>query len=137
MLSIFSTALSGASAATIRLEAVASNIANADSNGALPSNAMPGLQQVYQPLRVEQSSLGGASGPAGTTATLRSTTPAYLAVYDPSASYADQNGLVAAPNVDPVKEITDMIDASAAFTANLKTVDAASDLVKRLYDLSA
>ncbi len=103
-MNVFSTALSGLNAATRRLESVASNVANKDSRGALPTNTAQGVKQPYQPIRIEQSSTAGAGGPAGTTATLRSTTPAYLAVYDPTANYADENGFVAEPNVDLVQE---------------------------------
>jgi flagellar basal-body rod protein FlgC len=39
-------------------------------------------------------------------------------VYDPSHPDADQNGYVAMPNVNIVKEMTDMISATRAYEAN-------------------
>jgi flagellar basal-body rod protein FlgC len=135
MLDAFSAALSGLSAATRRLEASANNIANADSRGPLASTGDPAARQAYQPVRVEQTSTSGAGGRSGTIANFRGTTPAYLAVYDPQASDADANGLVAAPNVDLLQETTELTEASASFELNQKAIQAASDMVKRLYDL--
>ena len=131
MLNVMSAALSGLSASAMRLEAVANNIANKDSRGGLPSAGAEIAQQPYKPVQVESASL--ASG--GVSAGLRSTTPAYLAVYDPQASYADGQGLAGAPNVDPLRETTNGIEASASFKANAKTVQAIDDLVRKLYDL--
>ncbi len=124
--------LTGMSAATDRLEAIASNVANISSGGGLPKAGAPIGQEAYQPIRVEQSSQGDLGG---TYATMRSTTPAYLAVYDPQASYADESGMVAMPNVDPVQERTGLVEAEARFTVNAKTLQAQNDLVKKLYDL--
>jgi flagellar basal-body rod protein FlgC len=131
MIDAVSSALAGISAATRRFEAAANNIANQDSRGALPTNIMPGAQQPYQPVRVEQVSTP-SGGPA---ASLRSTTPAYLAVYDPQSSDADGNGFVAQPNVDTVEETTQEIEANAQLQANLQILQATDAMVRRLYDL--
>ncbi len=39
--------------------------------------------------------------------------------YDPSNPLADKNGYVKLPNVDPVKEMVDMISAMRSYEANL------------------
>ncbi len=39
--------------------------------------------------------------------------------YDPSSPLADKNGYVKLPNVDPVKEMVDMISAMRSYEANL------------------
>jgi flagellar basal-body rod protein FlgC len=135
MLDAFSAALSGLSAASRRLEASANNIANAQSRGALPSAGDAAARQAYQPVRVEQTSTGGASGGQGTIANFRGTTPSFLAVFDPQHSAANVDGFVAEPNVDLVEETTELTEASASFEANQKAIQAASDLVKKLYDL--
>jgi flagellar basal body rod protein FlgC len=72
----------------------------------------------------------------GTIANFRGTTPAYLVVYDPRASYADTSGFVAEPNVDLTEETVELTEASASFELNLKAIQATSDLVKKLYDLA-
>ena len=40
-------------------------------------------------------------------------------VYDPSHPDADENGYVTYPNVNVVQEMTDLIDASRSYEANI------------------
>jgi flagellar basal-body rod protein FlgC len=134
MLSAIS-ALSGMQAASLRLTATANNIANINSNGALPNSpqaAVPGAPQAYQPVRVDQS-----SGPGGVTvATVHNITPAYIPELDPTASYADSQGMVAAPNVDLTNEMVNLVSAKQDFTLNAKVAQSINDLVQKLFDLT-
>jgi flagellar basal-body rod protein FlgC len=133
MLAAIATAVSGLRAATLRLEASAGNVANIGSRGALP----PGAPQAYQPVRVEQTSMtrpGGAGG--GTMAAVRNVSPAWRAAYDPGAGFADASGMVAEPNVDLIGETLEQATAKAAFMANLRTLQTAQDMVRRLYELT-
>jgi len=127
MLAAIATAVCGLRAATLRREASASDVANIGSRGALP----PGAPQAYQPVGVEQA--GMASG--GTLATVRDVSPAWRIAYDASASFADAAGIVAEPNVDLVGEALEQETAQVAFLANLRTLQAAQDMVRRLYEL--
>ena len=43
-------------------------------------------------------------------------------VYDPSHPDANEEGYVMMPNVDKIKEMSDMMSASNAYTANLTTI---------------
>jgi len=124
-----SIALSGMLAESTRLNVAASNIANARATGALePAN---GAAAAYQPLGVEQSSMPGG----GTVAIVRPLIPGSTAAYEPSASFADENGYVAAPNVDLLGEITGLMQASHGFRANLAVFETASDMMRALFDL--
>lgn len=138
MLAAIASAISGMRAATLRLEASASNIANMGSEGALPSSstAPAGAPRAYQPVRVEQTSVPGFGAGGGTVATVRNASPAWLAAYDPDASFADANGMVAAPNVDLIGETLEQVAAEASFMANIKVLEAAQGMVKRLYELA-
>lgn len=130
MLSAMS-ALSGMQAASLRLTASANNIANVNSNGALPSSGQAGAPQPYQPVQVEQT--GGADGT--TVATIRNVSPAYVAVSAPSASYANDQGMVAAPNVDLLTEMLNIMMAKQDFALNAKVAQSIDEMVKKLYDL--
>lgn len=132
MLSAISSALSGMMAATRRLDASASNVANAQSDGPLtrtPGNG--GAPAAYQPVEVVQS----ATGDGGTVATYAPAKPATVPAYDPGAAYADSQGLVAAPNVDPVRETVNQLTARASYQANLRTVQTADRMQKSLLDI--
>src|SRR5262249_44988488 len=123
MSGISTIALSGMNAATRRLEVSASNVANLRSNGALPpaDGTLPtGAQQAYAPLRVVQT----ANADGGTQTSVATVAPAYVATSDPQAPFANQDGLVAEPNVDISQEMVNQVLASYSFAANAKVLKA-------------
>src|ERR687883_517783 len=103
MSNISTIALSGMNAAARRLDVSASNIANASSAGALPvDGAVPsGAPRAYVPLQVVETE----SATGGTQTSVTSVTPASVATSDPSAPFANEDGLVATPNVDLAQEM--------------------------------
>ncbi len=126
-----SIAASGMAAAMTSLTASASNIANADSTGPVPGPQaanFPG--SVYQPAVVVQTALpdGGVSATV-----LRPTS--YAQSYNPSAPFADAQGMVATPNVDLASEMVNQLQATLAFRANLKMFQAADRNAKSLLDV--
>ena len=130
-MSTLSIATSGLSAASLRLDVAASNIANSLTTGPLPATEGSGasaggatssgntsnLPTVYTPLQVNQSDQSGG----GTVATVSAVSPAFVAQSDPGAWYANQDGLVAAPNVDLASEFVQLLTAKYAF-ADRKSV---------------
>jgi flagellar basal-body rod protein FlgC len=146
-MSTLSIATSGLSAASLRLNVAASNIANvlttgplpatggsgASSGGAGPSSNSSNLPAVYVPLQVNQADQSGG----GTVATVSAVSPGFVAQYDPSAPYANQDGLVAAPNVDLASEFVQLLTAKYAFAANAKVVQTYYDTTKSLLDITA
>ena len=51
--------------------------------------------------------------------------------YDPSHPDADENGYVSYPNVNVVTEMTDMIDATRSFEANVTAFEASKTLISK------
>jgi flagellar basal-body rod protein FlgC len=136
MSSISTIALSGMNAAARRLEVSASNIANAASTGALPNadGTVPaGAPTAYAPLEVIQT----ASAGGGTETAVTTIKPSTTAVSDPQAPFANQNGLVAAPNVDLSRELVGQMIASYSFAANAKVMAADNRMTKTLLDIKA
>jgi flagellar basal-body rod protein FlgC len=134
MLAAIASAASGMRAATLRLEASASNVASMRSSGVLPSSstASAGAPQAYEPVRIEQTSAGGG----GTVAMVRVAAPAWRAAYAPDAGFADPNGMVAEPNVDLMGEALEQATAEASFLASLRVFEAAQAMVRSLYELA-
>ena len=136
-------AQSGMLASTARLAASASNVANVRTRGPIPPTsasepvrpAASGTGQVYQAVEVVQRSVG--TGGAGVAVAYRPTIPSHVREYDPSSPDADSRGMVAAPNVDDVREAASRIEAELAFRANLSVFEAADAMTRRLLDLSA
>lgn len=52
-------------------------------------------------------------------------------VYDPSHPDADENGYVTYPNVNIVQEMTDLIDASRAYEANISAFNATKTMANK------
>lgn len=125
-----SIARSGLDASMLRLTASASNIANAQSNGAVPGS---GGQAAYRPVRAELSP--GAGG--GVQGRLVPADPAYRLTYDPSSVHANAQGMIAAPDVDVTSELVEQLSAKLAFEANLKVLATAGEMERRSIQLWA
>ncbi len=129
-----SIAASGMAAAALRLRVSASNVANALSFGPLPTaKNSQGFPPAYIPLRVDQTDV--AFG--GTAATVGTILPSYVPVYDPTAPYADNSGMVAAPNVDLGSQLLEQMLARYTFAANAKVAGADARMMGFLLDITA
>ena len=124
-------ALSGMKAALQRFDAAANNIANVRSYGPLPSAAATGYPPVYTPVDVVQMSVPGG----GVVSRVINSPRGPVAYYDPSAPYADANGMVAAPDIDLAVEFVDLITAELDFAANLMVLRVESDMMASLFDI--
>jgi flagellar basal-body rod protein FlgC len=126
---IFDVAGSGMSAQSVRLNTVASNLANADSISGDPSTVYKARHPIFEAVR---SSL--ASGTDGGNAAVHvrgimesQATP--NARYEPGNPLANQDGYVYSPNVNVVEEMVDMISASRAYQNNVEVMNTSKDLM--------
>jgi|SRR5689334_11385254 flagellar basal-body rod protein FlgC len=127
-------AVSGLSVASLRLQVAAGNIANALSDGPLPGTPNPeNFPPAYSVLRVNQSDLVGG----GTTATVTAVTPTTVSSYDPTAAFADTDGMVARPNVDLASEFVQLLIARYTFAANARVIRADAQMSTALLNISA
>ena len=147
MSDILGIALSGAAAATKRIDATASNLANQRTTGRLPdtkgadakgATGAADSRAPYTPLTTSQSDLRTANGQgAGTTAALKPLSQPFVAEYDPSSSDANAEGMVGAPNVDTDQQVGQQILGSRAYSASLSMVRTSSDMMKDLLSMKA
>ena len=130
---------SGPTASTAELAASASNVANAQSVGPLSgagwgpaavvgSGGTGSTAQAYQPVTAVQSTAAGGGVAVGFAAVSPGTQPAY----DPQSPYADSQGLVAQPNVDPTQEAVNQIGALSAFQANVAVLEVSDEMQNSL-----
>ena len=126
---IFDIAGSGMSAQSVRLNTVASNLANADSVSGDPSNVYRAKHPVFQAV-LGGTGAGSDAATASVAVTGVAENPAAPASrYDPSNPLADGQGYVYAPNVNIVEEMTDMISASRSYQNNVEVLNTARDLM--------
>ena len=122
---IFSIAGSALTAQSARLNAVASNLANADSVVGSDGQPYRAKQVVFKATPVE----GGGTG-VRVTQVVESDAPLRM-TYDPANPAADEKGYVAMPNVNVVEEMVNMISASRAYQTNAEVMNTAKALVMK------
>jgi flagellar basal-body rod protein FlgC len=124
MTPVAAIALSGLTAATLKLNASASNLANAGDERAVGSAA-------YSPVGVVNSAAPGG-GVTAQAVTLRSPS---LVVFNPGSPVANAQGLVETPDISPIAEVSNQLAASHAFVVSLEALKVANDEEKTLLDL--
>ena len=133
----------GLTAQRLRMDVTAENLANAQSTRG-PNGQPYRRKEVILQEGGFDSTLRAAmgAGPTGSAAGAgvqvggisEDQTPGRRA-YDPGHPDADANGYVTLPNVNPVTEMVDLIDASRAYEANVTAMQAAKQMFTRTLDL--
>ncbi len=148
-MSTLSIATSGLSAASLRLDVTASNIANALTTGPLPASDGSNVSgntassnsssnfSAYVPLQVNQVDQSSGSTPGGTAAVVSTVSPSFVPQFDPTSPFANQDGLIAAPNVDLASQFIQLLTAKYDFAANAKVIQAYDNTQKSLLDITA
>lgn len=125
-----SIAGSGMSAESQRLAAVASNLANANSTVDSAGQPYRAREVVFEAVSPAGEGMQPAAvGMAGVRVAgiVQSAAP-LRTVYDPGSSFANAQGYVQMPNVDPVGEMVNMISAQQDYQADLDAFNAAKTL---------
>ena len=129
---IFDIAGSGLSAQSVRLNTVASNLANADSVSGDPATVYKARHPVFQAVQQEiqgATSLDNQSEAAVRVSGIMESQAAPQMRYDPGNPLANAQGNVYAPNVNVIEEMTDMISASRAYQDNVEVMNTSKDLM--------
>jgi len=58
-------------------------------------------------------------------------------VYDPSHPDADEKGIVLMPNINPVEEMANLVNASRSYEANLAALQTARQLATKTMEIGA
>jgi len=125
----FDIAGSGMSAQSVRLNATASNLANADSIGGNPNSVYKARHPVFEAVRAGLSQPKDRSGAAVTVKNIVENNAPPIARYEPGNPLADANGFVYAPNVNVVEEMVDMISASRAYQNNVEVMNTSKEMM--------
>jgi len=129
---IFNIAGSGMSAESVRLNTVASNLANADSVSNTPGSAYKARYPVFQALQSSASAGADPASAADASVMVRgiveSTAPG-TASYDPGNPLADANGYVYSSNVNVVEQMADMISASRSYQNDADVLNTSKQLM--------
>jgi flagellar basal-body rod protein FlgC len=123
---IFNVSGSAMSAQSQRLNATASNIANADSATGPDGQPYKAKQVVFKAVPYGGIEDSGVK----VDQVVENQAPPKL-MYDPKHPLADANGYVAMPNVNPVEEMVNMISASRSYQTNVETMNTAKNMLMK------
>ncbi len=124
---IFDIAGSALAAQSVRLNTVASNLANAESVSGDPNTVFRPKEPVFEATPVAD----GESLPGVRVKEVAENTAAPLKRYEPGHPLADPEGYVYAPPVDAVAQMVNMISAARSYQANVEVMNTARDLTLR------
>lgn len=128
LFNVFKVSSSAMSAQSMRLNAVASNLANADSIVSSDGRPYRAKQVVFE--ATPMGDIGELSKGVRVRQVVEDAAPPRL-VYDPKNPAADDKGYVAFPNVNVVEEMTNMISASRSYQSNVEVMNTAKTMMLR------
>lgn len=130
---IFDIAGSAMSAQSVRLNATASNLANANSVAGKPEDAYRARQPVFQTVLTDQGSDPASAGVRVAGVVESSAPPARI--YQPGHPQADAEGYVYMSNVNVVDEMVNMISASRSYQNSIEVLNTSKELLLRTLTL--
>lgn len=126
LFNVFNISGSAMSAQSQRLNAVASNLANADSATSANGTPYKAKQVVFSAIPSNTAAVSGVK----VQKVIEDKSPPKV-VYDPKHPMADAKGYVTMPNVNVTEEMVNMISASRAYQNNVETMNAAKTLLMK------
>ena len=123
-----------------RMDTISENIANVnttrDSNGNVYRRKTVVFQEKSYPTFSESLSLANSHiGKGVKVSQIVEDTSEGNKVYDPSHPDADEDGYVPYPNVNTVTEMTNMIDATRAYEANVTVLNSTKNMALKALDI--
>lgn len=137
MFEIFDVAGQGMSAQNVRLNATASNIANANTVASSEKEGYRARSAVFQAIqsKVSNDLFGGETLKGVKVATIVESKQPLKMQYSPEHPQADENGYIYLPNVNVIQEMADMIAATRSYQANTEIFNATKTLLQQTINL--
>ncbi|WP_338753995.1 flagellar basal body rod protein FlgC [Bacillus sp. FJAT-52991] len=148
MFQSMNTTSSALTAQRLRMDVVSSNMANMESTRAkLVDGEWQPYQRksvVLQPKQAQFSSFlnkamskqtNGAGDGVKVTKIVDDNVTPYKMVYDPSHPDANEEGYVQMPNVDPLREMVDLMSATRSYEANVTVFNASKSMMMKALEI--
>lgn len=134
--SIYDIAGSSMGAQTLRMNTIASNLANANSAAASPEEAYKAVKPIFEAV-YQQSEF--QANPAASVAIrdLVAIDGGADMRFEPDHPLANEQGYVAYSNVDTMVEVADMMSASQSFEASVNVMNRARSMQQTLLRLGS
>lgn len=149
-MSIFNSINTSGSALTaqrLRMDTIASNIANAETTRATMNE--DGEYEPYRRKTVTFEENGGSfssylnrasntkqgAGSGVRVAGITEDDEPFTQVYNPSHPDAGEDGYVAMPNVDPLQEMVDLMSTTRSYEANVTSINATKSMLMKALEI--
>lgn len=134
---IFGIAGTALNAQMVRMNATASNMANAGTIASSEADAFKAKRPVFETLLNQQMTTQGAQfvGGVRVSGMVDDSTPNQK-LHDPGNPKADKDGFVYVSNVNEVTEMVDMMGAARSYQNNVEVVNTARQLMMRTLDIT-
>jgi len=131
---VFDVAGSGMSAQMLRLNTVASNMANAETVSANEGDVYQVRHPVFESVLQQAGNMNDDVAVVKVREILQEETTA-IPHYRPNHPLANDDGFVYSPNVDVVAEMADMISASRSYQNNVEVLNTTKEMLLRTLQL--
>lgn len=142
ILNVLKIAGSALTAERLRMDVTSSNIANAESTRTPSGEPYRRSRVVFAPAQTAGPRPRDTSRPRGAETSGGVVVRAIVQddlpprrVHDPTHPDADADGFISLPNIDLVTEMTDMLEASRAYEANVTVINVAKSMAQRALDI--
>jgi flagellar basal-body rod protein FlgC len=140
-LDALSTSATGLNAQRLRMNLIASNLANVNTPQTKEGHAYQRKDAVFA-AKSQQSEFGDAlnqelyPGQAGVqVVAIRDDNRPPILKYEPTHPDANAEGFISLPNINVVEEMVNMISASRSYEANVTAVKASKEMVSSALDI--
>jgi flagellar basal-body rod protein FlgC len=140
MFDSFAISASGMTAQRLRLNTIASNLANVSTTRTPEGGPYRRKDVVFTSSPVDFASVLNATGDkrfmqgVRVSSVMEDPSPSKM-VYDPSHPDSDGKGFVAFPNVNTAEEMVNMISASRSYEANVNAFKASRGMIKKALEI--
>lgn len=130
---------SGLRAQRVRMNTLASNVANARTTRTAAGGPYRRLDPVFEAVPVRPTGGVGPVGPASLVAvtSIRQDQAPPQMMYDPTHPDADPQGFVQMPNVNVVEEMVNLITASRSYEAGVTVVQSVKSMMQAALRIGA
>ena len=135
LFNIFQISGSALNAQSLRLNTVASNMANADNVASSPDQVYRARHTVFSTL-LQDAGNGRQAAGVNVEGIVESEAPP-LVRYEPNHPLADEQGNVYSPNINMVEEMADMISASRSYQNNIEVFNTSKQLLLRTLNMGS
>ena len=132
MFNVLDISATGMHVQTVRLNTIASNMANVDSISSNAKETYRAKEPVFQAIMDEET--GRPTGGVKIKEIVENKAPLKME-YNPNHPMANKDGYIFRPNVNVVEEMANMLDASRTYKTNIEVMNTSKQLLLRTLQL--